>query len=99
MSDRSVLREEGGGAVLVGSAIPRGSTRRVGVLVGLRGNGSLDPRFAGGGVHTFHVGDSTSGCASATGDARHGERPFTEPPQLNLSKFGRSELGAIVSPL
>jgi uncharacterized delta-60 repeat protein len=64
-----VIARPGGGAVLVGSAIPRGSTRRVGVLVGLRGNGSLDPRFAGGGVHTFHVGDSTSGCASATGDA------------------------------
>jgi uncharacterized delta-60 repeat protein len=64
-----VMARPGGGAVLVGSAIPRGSTGRVGVLVGLRGNGSLDPRFAGGGVRTFHVGDSTSGCASATGDA------------------------------
>lgn len=64
-----VIARSGGGAVLVGSAIPRGSTGRVGVLVGLRGDGSLDPGFAGGGVRTFHVADSTSGCASATGDA------------------------------
>ena len=64
-----VIARPGGGAVLVGSAIPRGSTRRVGVLVGLRADGGLDPGFAGGGVRTFHVADSTSGCASAAGDA------------------------------
>src|SRR5207247_3648683 len=58
-----------GGAVLVGSAIARGSTGRVGVLVGLRADGSLDPRFAGGGVRTFRVGDAHTGCASAASDA------------------------------
>jgi uncharacterized delta-60 repeat protein len=58
-----------GGAVLVGSAIAKGSTGRVGVLVGLRADGSLDPAFAGAGVRTFRIGDSHTGCASAASDA------------------------------